>query len=196
MSFFPQMSSSKDTNDLAVFCVWLESAATRRTCFASSRLQSKSQYLRECHPREPSPKKTKRKNWFRKFFFFSAFWCPSPLNNVLELPWIFVLSYSWWLRWQRICLQFKKPGFDLWVGKIPWRRERLSTPVFLPGESHGQRSLVGYSPWGYKELDTIEWLTLSLHFIPLVGIIPKALWNCISSSYYSIIKFIHLDMKI
>ena len=34
-----------------------------------------------------------------------------------------------------------------WVGKIPWRREWLPTPVFLPGESHGQRSLVGYSPW-------------------------------------------------
>ena len=38
--------------------------------------------------------------------------------------------------------------------KIPWRREWLSTPVFLPGESPGQRSLVGYSPWGCKESDT------------------------------------------
>ena len=38
-----------------------------------------------------------------------------------------------------------KPGFDPWVGKIPWRRERLPTPVFLPGESHGQRSLAGQS---------------------------------------------------
>ena len=38
--------------------------------------------------------------------------------------------------------------------KIPWRREWLPTPVFLPGKSHGQRSLVGYSPWGHKELDT------------------------------------------
>ena len=38
------------------------------------------------------------------------------------------------------------PGFDPWVGKIPWRRERLPTPVFLPEESHGQRSLAGYSP--------------------------------------------------
>ena len=41
--------------------------------------------------------------------------------------------------------------FDLWVGKIPWRRAWQPTPVFLPGESHGQRSLVGYSPWGHKE---------------------------------------------
>ena len=46
----------------------------------------------------------------------------------------------------------------------PWRREWLASPVFLPGEFHGQRSLVGYSPWGGKELDTIEQLTLSLHF--------------------------------
>ena len=40
--------------------------------------------------------------------------------------------------------------------KIPWRREWLPTLVFLPGESHGQRSLVGYSPWGRKELDKTE----------------------------------------
>ena len=39
------------------------------------------------------------------------------------------------------------------VGKIPWRREWQSTPVFLPGESQGPRSLVGYSPWGCKELN-------------------------------------------
>ena len=51
---------------------------------------------------------------------------------------------------------------DPWVGKIPWRREWLPTPVFLPGEVHGQRSLVGYSPWGHKELAVTEQLTLSL----------------------------------
>ena len=44
-------------------------------------------------------------------------------------------------------------SFDSWVGKIPWRRAWQPTPVFLPGESHGQRSLVGYSLWGRKELD-------------------------------------------
>ena len=41
--------------------------------------------------------------------------------------------------------------FDSWVGKIPWRRKWQPTPVFLPGESHRQRSLAGYSPWGPKE---------------------------------------------
>ena len=46
--------------------------------------------------------------------------------------------------------------------KIPWRREWQPTPVFLPGEFHGQGSLAGYSPWGSKELDITEQLTLSL----------------------------------
>ena len=43
-----------------------------------------------------------------------------------------------------------RDGFNPWVGKIPWRMEWLSTQVFLPVESHGQRSLVGYSPYGDK----------------------------------------------
>ena len=44
--------------------------------------------------------------------------------------------------------------------EIPWRRKWLPTPIFLPGESHGQRNLVGYSPWGHKELDVTEQWTL------------------------------------
>ena len=47
-------------------------------------------------------------------------------------------------------------GFNPWVGKIPWRKKRQPTPVFLPGESHGQRSLVGYSPQCHKESDMTE----------------------------------------
>ena len=57
-----------------------------------------------------------------------------------------------------ICLQCGRPGFDPWVGKIPWGRERLPTPVFWPGEFHGL-----YSPWGHKESDRTE--QLSLHFL-------------------------------
>ena len=48
-----------------------------------------------------------------------------------------------------------------WVGKIPWRTEWQLTPVFLPGESHGQRSLAGYSPWGLERV-RCNCLTLSL----------------------------------
>ena len=44
---------------------------------------------------------------------------------------------------------------------MPWRKKWQPTPVFLPGESHGQRSLGGYSPWPHKESDTTEWLSLS-----------------------------------
>ena len=51
------------------------------------------------------------------------------------------------------CLQCRKPGFDPWVGQIPWKSGWQPTPVFLPGESHGQRSLAGYSPGGGKEAD-------------------------------------------
>ena len=54
----------------------------------------------------------------------------------------------------------KRCGFDPWVGKITWSRKLQPTPVFLPGESHGQRSLVGYSLWVRKESDTTEQLTL------------------------------------
>ena len=49
--------------------------------------------------------------------------------------------------------------FSPWVGKIPWRSEWQNTPVSLPGESHGQRSLEGYSQWGRTELDMIEQLS-------------------------------------
>ena len=49
-----------------------------------------------------------------------------------------------------------------WVGKIPWRRKWQPTPVFWPGESHAQRSLVDYGPRGHTESDTTELLTLSL----------------------------------
>ena len=62
----------------------------------------------------------------------------------------------WWLSWLRIFLRWRIPGFDPRVGKIPWRRERLPTPVFWPGEFHGL-----YNPWGHKEPDTTERLSLS-----------------------------------
>ena len=57
-----------------------------------------------------------------------------------------------------ICIQFRRPGFDSWVRKIPWRGEWQPTAVFLPGEYHGP-SLADYHPWGRKELETIQvWL--------------------------------------
>ena len=52
-------------------------------------------------------------------------------------------------------------GLISWVGKISWRRPWQSTPVFWPGEFYGQRNLAGCSPWGQKELDGTEHLSLS-----------------------------------
>ena len=66
-------------------------------------------------------------------------------------------------RWHSIKVSTYNPG-DLCsipgLGRFPWRRKWQPTPVFLPGELHGQKSLAGYSPWGRKELDTTE----QLHF--------------------------------
>ena len=64
------------------------------------------------------------------------------------------IGLPWWLRWQRVCLQCKRPRFDAWVRKIPWRREWLPTPVIL---------LVDYSPWGHKESDVTEQLNTEGH---------------------------------
>ena len=73
--------------------------------------------------------------------------------------WIFVKYTKLMIYWASLVAQMVKnplvicgkPGFDPWVWKIPWRRAWQTTLVFLPRESHGQRSLVGYSPWGCKE---------------------------------------------
>ena len=53
----------------------------------------------------------------------------------------------------------KRCGFEPWVGKIPWRKKWQPTPVLLPGEFPGQRSLEGYRPWGSTESDTTERLS-------------------------------------
>ena len=56
----------------------------------------------------------------------------------------------------RICLQCRRPGFYPWVGKIPWMRKWQPPLVFFPGKFHRQKSLVGYSLWGHKELGMTE----------------------------------------
>ena len=68
--------------------------------------------------------------------------------------------------------QCRRPGFNPWVGKIPWRREQLPTPVFWPGEFHRL-----YSPWGHKESDTTEWLSLSLFTVKSKAIIKSTMFG-------------------
>ena len=62
------------------------------------------------------------------------------------------------------CGRHKRHRFDTWVGKIPWRRKRQPIPVFLPGKFQEQRSLVSYSPWGCKESDTTEKVSINNTF--------------------------------
>ena len=84
-----------------------------------------------------------------------------------------VFGLPWWFRWLWVHLQCRRPRFSPWVGKIPWRRKLLPTPVFLPGEFPGQRSLAGYRPWGCKELNMTEWLSLLLAMTNLQSVLKS-----------------------
>ena len=89
---------------------------------------------------------------FERWFFQGV--CPE-----VELLGHMVVLASRWLSGKESacqCRRCKRCGFDPWFGKIPWRRKWQPIPVFLPGESHGQRRLAGYSSWDHKELDTAE----------------------------------------
>ena len=93
-----------------------------------------------CHPAE----------WISCTHIYLLFPPSSPLG--------FIQGYRlsllpWWFRWQRMCLQCRRHGFGkIRVGNIPWRRACQPTPVLLPRESHGQRSLVGCGPWGPRRV--------------------------------------------
>ena len=77
---------------------------------------------------------------------------------------------------------------DTWVGTISWRREWLPIPVFLPGEFHGQKSLVGYSLWDHKESDTIEPLTCTHQNQP-----TQSLFLLVYNMYYWIVQNPHVS---
>ena len=64
------------------------------------------------------------------------------LENIIGLP--------WWVSGKEFTCQCRRYGLDPWVRKIPWRKKWQHTPIFLPGKSHGQRSLAGYNPSGHK----------------------------------------------
>ena len=83
----------------------------------------------------------------------------TPWTVAYQAPPSMGFSRQEYLEW--VAMSFsRRPRLDSWVRKIPWRRQWHPTPIFLPGESHGRRSLVGYSPRGRKESDTTE----QLHF--------------------------------
>ena len=74
---------------------------------------------------------------------------------------ILVSNLPWGLSSNEFACQCRRHRLHSWVRKIPWRRKLQPTPVFLPEKSHGQRSLVGYSPWGGKELNMTQLLNNS-----------------------------------
>ena len=80
----------------------------------------------------------------------------SQLVNVTFLIFTFECHFPGGTSGKESTCQCRRYRFHPWVGKIPWRRKWQPTPVFLLGKSHRQRSLVGYSPWGRKELDMTE----------------------------------------
>ena len=91
------------------------------------------------------------------------------LSRKKKVPWnyfnmkvVFTLGFPYGYLPLRIFLQCRRLQFNSWVGKMPWRRDRLPTPVFLPGKFHGQRSLVGYSPCCHKEWNMNKQWILSL----------------------------------
>ena len=94
------------------------------------------------------------------------------------------MGLPWWLRWQRICLQCRRPGCDPWVEKIPWKKAWEPTPVFLPGESHKQRSLVasvhGVTRIGHDlatNATMIEWLIHIRKNVSQRLVAPASIWK-------------------
>ena len=96
-------------------------------------------------------------------------------------------------------LQWGRPGFNPWVGKIPWRRESLPIPVFWPRKFHGL-----YGSWGCKELDTTEWLSLSQATIALFCLLntilhPQSIFPAVLSvvpAFWVLYKWFRLILQI
>ena len=101
--------------------------------------------------------------------------------HILRLPrWLSSKESS------RPCRRQRRREFSPWVRKITYRRKWPSTldfaqksarKIFLPTKSHGQRGLVGYNPWGHKELDTTQWLSMQTHLISNFGLFSKSSKN-------------------
>ena len=106
----------------------------------------------------------------------------SSVKSILKFPlWLFCLTFEfiglpWWLRWLRVCLamqEMQETQIWSWVGEIPWRRKWPPTPVYLPGKSYGQRSLVGCSPWPVQLDPTLQLNTHEFFFSSILLKFPN-----------------------
>ena len=91
--------------------------------------------------------------------------------------------------------QCRRCGFDLWVETIPWRRKWQATAVFFSREFHGWRSLVGYTPWGHKQLDMTEWLSTHAPTQDSLcrkawGLCEQNMWFCVNVLFSGIVSWV------
>ena len=84
-------------------------------------------------------------------------------------------------------------GFNLWVGKIPWSRKWKLIPVFLPRKFHGQRRLVGYSPWDRKELDIMEHTHTQQSKNRTISRSPPSIWKLLLLLFSHSVVFDYLS---
>ena len=105
-------------------------------------------------------------------------------------------------QWWRICLQCRRHMFDHWAGKIPLRRKWQPIPVFLPGKSRRQRSLVGYSPGGHigvrpnsvtkTEAITFLFTSLKIYFFSQIDFIKLSNYNTLKLFYYYVNQILYI----
>ena len=128
------------------FTLWLYlNTYTQLYNFGKTCLKNNTYYYIACYPQ------------WHFLFFFRLMWKKKKKKTLTA-----ILGFPGGSDSKESTCDVGHPGSIPGSGRFPWRRAWLPTPVFLPGESHGQRSLAGYSPWGHKELDMTERLTLSL----------------------------------
>ena len=121
-----------------------------------------------------------RINFFFPSFFLLLSSFPTSLPETVVLEWntkrqfgkFYILFWlCWGLSGKESTSQGRTLGYELWVRKIIWRRKWQPTPIFLPGQSHGQRSLTGYSPWGY-DLVTVTVTVRGRQWQPTPALLP------------------------
>ena len=116
----------------------------------------------------------KSSSWQFAAVMFSL--CLEVFSIIITLRCVHILpNTTSWLGGKGSTCQCQRVGLNPWIRKIPWRRKWQLTPVFLPGEFHGQRSPAGYSPWGLKrvrhDLATTQQKSL--------GRVGRRMWGCL-----------------